>query len=367
MAIKYHSRFPADPFGDGGHKRSAQVRELIDSLGVDIAKMDFSLPTPSLLTKIKAIPRLSPRNFKGCHDIKSFKDKLHAIVSDFELMRKISSQISPNDLIIWESVISEYGFLPHLAKKTHIPIIALPHNLESLVPSQRSRQTGVESPIWFNEELEYLSSCNHIFTISREEQWLLGLYGIEAHYLPYYPVKEVCSFFEEIRRKRQGNEGKNKLLLLGTAGNPPTFLGMRNRIELLSKCEDRHIREIHIAGYGTERLSAFLPPKSNIVLHGSVSNSKLESLLVDAKMVIIHQPASSGALTKIPELLIAGIPIAANPFAAKNYFNTDGLYVYNSDDELIDLISLDLGIPDVPEKPIKYEKLFMERVNQFLS
>ena len=75
----------------------------------------------------------------------------------------------------------------YMMKAAGAKIIAYPHNLESLVPTQVDLTTHKQSPYWLYEEVKRLKLCDEVYTISKEETWLLQLFGINAKYFPYYP------------------------------------------------------------------------------------------------------------------------------------------------------------------------------------
>ena len=101
--------------------------------------------------------------------------------------------------------------MPLLAKKYGKTIIAMPHNLESLVPEQISTISLKKTPLWFNEEIKYLSFCDLVFCISKEDTCLLNLFGISAFYLPYYPTKKAEGVLLKVREKRTKENRKNEL------------------------------------------------------------------------------------------------------------------------------------------------------------
>ena len=73
-------------------------------------------------------------------------------------------------------------------------------------------------------------------------------------------------------------------------------------------------------------------------------------MLIEVDGIIIYQPPTTGALTRIPEMLLAGIPVYANFDAARNYFNVDGVIQYHSFEELLNVLSM-----PAPSSPIGYE------------
>lgn len=205
-----------------------------------------------------------------------------------------------------------------------------------------------------------------VFTISREEQWLLGLFGIDADHLPYYPTDNVKAYLLNIRAEREQKSQTNKpknILLLGTFFNGPTMLGYIDLLNYISKIDDLII---NVVGFGSEALKTYSSPK--IKIWGSVDNEALRQIIIDNDIAVIHQPPTTGALTRIPELLIAGIPIFSNQTASRSYAHEAGIYVYYNFEELHNLIdTAPLNISRIPERPLQAEKRFIDTIRSFVK
>jgi hypothetical protein len=251
--------------------------------------------------------------------------------------------------------------LPFIARAGGVKVIGLPHNLESLVPGNMSLSTRKIAPDWLREEIHALAACDAVFTISREDQWLLRLHGIAADYLPYYPPPAVESFMRDIRQARIVEASRHDLLLLGTAANRPTFDGMLNRLKFFARNRGLY-RNLHVVGFGTERLQGAVESEAGITLHGAVDNQTLRALLLQVRAAVVHQAASSGALTRIPELLLAGIPVLANTDAARSYFLQPGVFVYEEDAQLSSFLDSELSDVVSPQPPDNFTRRFLEKV-----
>ncbi len=304
------------------------------------------------------------------HKIKSSlsKSALTQLGFNYYKRQKTMSYYAQNHtLLLWESNRQQNFLMSYAARDSGLKVIALPHNLESLVSGQKSDFTGRTAPQWFEEELQSLEQAQAIFTISREEQYLLKLFGLEAEYLPYFPTREVEKFLLEIRKKRKNVAESGNILLMGTAGNKPTFDGMLNRIKFFHKSLGNQNITLHVAGYLTESLLPHLPASDQIVLHGSVSNEGLSRLLENCSICWIHQNISTGSLTKIPELMMAGVPILINADAARNFHNIPGIRVYENNEECIETLKGEIEIPPVPQKPKNHEKNLVQTIKKLIS
>lgn len=337
-----HSKFTSNPFGDGGSKRSAQIEELLKESGYDYINTSFSLPKglsvfELLKLSVRAIHFIGKN--VGWEKYSSIESKFHAIKYFALRLPVIFDKYSGKDVtFIWESTASgNYGY-PYLMKAAGAKVIAFPHNLESLVPTQSDIQTGKVAPNWLADEIERLKLCDKVFTISREECWLLRQHGIDAAYLPYYPPREAERFLLGIRAKRvvRKPNDRTKFLLLGSATNPPTREGMQ---ELLNEAAKHNLDfDIYVVGYQTESLN--IPPKNNIHFLGSLGKEEIAEWLVITDAILVYQPPTSGALTRIPEMLVAGIPVFANFDAARNFYNIDDVIIYSTFDSLFASLSL---------------------------
>ncbi|PIE29416.1 hypothetical protein CSA57_08405 [candidate division KSB3 bacterium] len=225
-------------------------------------------------------------------------------------------------------------FAPLVKKFKHrgIPVIASCHNLETVVPDQivQSHQQTL-----LRKELELLSYCQLIITISREETILLKNLNMETFYLPYYPIDEIQNRLMKIRECREGIPQKKHLLLIGNARNIATRKGM---LKLIQFWKTQHLstdsNKLLIAGYATDIFLNTILSDNSIQFLGPLTNTEYDELLKSVKACICYQESGSGALTRICEMLVAGIPVVANMHAARSYFHIDGVIEFS---ELIDL------------------------------
>jgi hypothetical protein len=372
MKVIRYTIFDSLPDGNGAEKRTAQITEILKDAEIEslYVKRDGNVKVGLIHILFHAIPvlkvltKIIPLSF-----YKNIKSILRAIRDYILTERNLLSALKSNaKILIWECTRSDNFFVPLLAQKYRKMVVAIPHNLESLVPNQVSTISLKNAPHWLNEEIKYLSACDMVFCISREETHFLKLFGIKSHYLPYFPTREIESFFIGIRKKRKtrltaNNQCKN-VLMLGSANNQPTRQGMIDRIKFFSSSRPSEIR-LTIGGYYTNTLSDDTEIPDNIHLAGTLTSEQLEKELLETDTILIHQDASSGALTRISEMLLAGIPVLLNSESAKNYYNIDGLYVYENDKQFMDLLqSVKIGAINVPVRPINDEQLFLEKIMQ---
>lgn len=336
--IRY-TKFQSNPHGDGGSKRSVQIEEFWKNQTVQFIEEKFELPKKyskwqAFKWCVRAIVFIHKQ--VGWNQFSTLKDRILAILTYALRIPIIYDKYKGQDVIfLWENTNDVPAL--YLMKAAGAKVIAYPHNLESLVPTQKDYVSRKMSPYWLYEEIERLKLCDEVYTISKEETWLLQLFGINAMYFPYYPPKEAESnflFIREERKKRQKSD-INNYLILGSATNPPTRDGMQKLIDFFAEC-DKLPYNIYVAGYKSETLTYRHSPY--IQYYGTVSSDKLLELLIEIDGIIINQPTTSGALTRIVENRIAGIPVYANFGAARDFYNLSDVHVYDSLDDLNNIL-----------------------------
>ncbi|HUX56312.1 MAG TPA: glycosyltransferase [Bacteroidales bacterium] len=370
--IRY-TLFQDSDVGHGGDKRTAQISWLLNDAGIHWKRIPTGMESPGLsfdflmrlfrMTMLYLKVMVTIHNF--CHPVRFYRTI--RITSKFSGIFDIEKG-RDGSVLLWEMTKSEYSFIVPLFRGKGFRIISIPHNIESMVPEQRSAVTNRLSPRWINEEIRLLKKCDHVFSISHEDTMLLRKLGIEADFLPYYPSPTNLKFLLDIRNRRFERKifstGRRKILLLGSALNPPTRLGMEYIIDLFIKNEFDFC-DLIIAGYGTERFQN-MNKASNIIIKGELSQIQLSNTIAGCDVALVHHFPSSGFITRIIEFLIAGVPVISNPEGALNYHSVDGVYVYKDESQLAELIKRELDLPPVPEKPEKEFKKFVNKLDELI-
>jgi hypothetical protein len=338
MKIYRYTFFRSNAFGHGGEKRTQQISEFLEKAGIQ-----YTLLFPIVNSKKERLSRFLSLigNFRFIRSLeiplKSIK-QYWLISSAVYFAKKEIKSINTESIIIYEHSFSLNWFVPILLNKRGHKIIAFPHNLETLVSGQKSKISDQLNPLGFFDEILVLKCAKLVLVISKEEEWLLNLFNINSVYYPYIPTIQEEQLLNEIRSLRDTHNKTNQYLILGSASNPPTRSGI---IELLTNLRNDETGNLifHIAGFLTENICEELELSERFIFHGSVNLSKLHELYKKVDGVILHQKPSSGSLTKIPELLLAGLPVIANNHAARNFYNQDGVFVYRTFDELKIILS----------------------------
>lgn len=350
--VLYHRIFEPKAFGHGGERRAAQLAEWFDSQGVE--RHYYPLRGIEGFRSICWSMRLVLQTY-GWTILRHPKSLWRAFrFISYNYTKNLQDFFKrPEKTLLIEGTIEEFQVLFTLAKRYKKDVIAFPHNLESLVPKSRYLIGDGEKMAAFSNEIKCMQSCKAVFCISQEESWLLRLWGINAYYLPYYPPKQTETYLLEIRRERLARKTPTKCILMaGSALNGPTAQGMQqvmNYWKYIDGCE------LRVAGYGTiENLRQ--PQSGNIQMLGAISDQQMREEMINCDALLILQPPTTGALTRIQEALLAGIPVIANDNAARDYHHIGGIYEYANIEELQDILSKDLNIPAQP-KQIDYTNL----------
>jgi len=341
----YKSAFPPDDQGHGGQRRSWQVRQLYLRLG-DLVSIDeertIFYPAPL-------------RYWTGLRFLLSsglpLRSLRHISLTGHKVLNLVRLIRQHPDIrrFVWEPSSDYEDFhIPLVCKRHDVRVVALPHNLESLVPGRESALSGRLAPDWFLEEVELLRECDSVVTISTEEQWLLGVHCVDAFYLPYMPSQAVVEELLGIRKSRSKRPTNGPLLMLGTASNPPTVQGMRRVLDNFLDASPPV--PLIVAGYGTEALAEeFSGLQKTVSFRGSVEPAELQEMLCTCRAVLIFQEASSGALTRLQEMCLAGIPVIGNQASLRSYRNISGLHAVSDLEELSEICLGELEAPQFSE------------------
>jgi glycosyltransferase involved in cell wall biosynthesis len=340
--------------GHGGDHRTAQLMELLQAAEMQPVVLEKPLLTDRMsrvLAGFFAIMRPSTMLFILKHRLKIPYTPTAIAFCGFQ-RRAFSQAMNRHDgakVLLWESI--KYYIAPYVAQENEFSTIAVPHNLDCLLlGSTEHRELATE--------IAALAKADAVFCISREEQWLLKLKGVNADYLPYYPPEMLVDQLLQVRQLR-AETTQERFLILGSAGNEPTFLGMVEQLDWLQKGQTTV--KIDVVGYETERLKEYVTCE-NITIHGGVSAEQLNHFLIHASAALVHQQSGIGALTRIPELLIAGVPIIANSTACRSAFNYAGVYCYDDSTELAELMAKPLSMPPILPRPVSAERRFIESI-----
>lgn len=245
-----------------------------------------------------------------------------------------------------------------------IPLVSLPQNLESFYDA--ADRLGVAWPDSMVNEFGFLSLSAAVFTISREEQLMLRLRDIPAEFLPFYPSPGQQAELQPQRQARASTAIGPDLLLLGTAGNHMTAAGMIEAATWLAECAAKGLLpgRVRIAGFGTESIREKLPPCPQLDFLGAISEEQLAREYATCRAIVAHQFRGVGALTRIPEALLVGIPILANGIAARSYMHLPDVFIYDSAAELARQAQAVPALSALLPPPAEAEQRFLDALER---
>jgi hypothetical protein len=123
--------------------------------------------------------------------------------------------------------------------------------------------------------------------------------------------------------------------------------------------------EVVVVGPQTDVvLAEFATPRVRIL--GGVSRERLVDLLETSSALLIHTYGGGGAVTRIPEALLSGLPVIANSNAARDQHGTRGVHTYETAAEFAALAALPPPIPPAPPAPLSACRLFQDTLLSLL-
>jgi hypothetical protein len=262
--------------------------------------------------------------------------------------------LSAQDVVVFDADRMNGRALLAVAGDRDVPVIAMPQNFEALYPTEWPPQYDLDRMLsLMRREVDWLSRATRVWAIGTLDQELLGLFGVHTELLPYQPPAVRRGELLDVRRQR-AETPQDYILVMGSATNSPTRTGMVELLEFLRRRPAK--MPIVIAGFGTEKLAAEAGPGVRVL--GEQSDASLRGLLAGAHLAWIHQGPMTGALTRVSETLIAGVPILANRWAARSAPSNPGLTVYDSLEETPELLERSPKVPAIPDISA-YEEAFI--------
>lgn len=316
----------------GGQLRSQQIADLV------------TRALPDAIIHVAPAPRSLPRSALAALALRGATETLRGIAPLEALFTAFvdniiaSTGLSTGDLVLFDADKRYATAMARVAARRGLRLIALPHNVEALIPYKWPIVIDVAHTAQdFAREVGWLAGAEQVWAIGCLDRDLFQLFGIDARLLPYAPPAARAAELAAIRARRAGVPPRH-ILILGTAHNAPTRAGMIEQLEMARRLAIP--LPVILAGYGTEALAADAGPGVTVV--GSQDWAALQDLITAAAALWVHQAPMSGALTRIPEALAAGVPVIANGWAARGHAPMAGLVTYE------DSAGLAAALDDLP-------------------
>ncbi|MDQ6672229.1 MAG: hypothetical protein M3069_16045 [Chloroflexota bacterium] len=222
----------------------------------------------------------------------------------------VTKDARPSVCIVEHAV---FGEIVALNSRLGIPTISAFQNLEALDATSfdwRRRQTVYKIMADLGNEIRLMAQCAERLTISKVEAGFVGGLGLECHYYPYVPVGLLRQSLDATRRHRANHSAEPGLIvLLGSAQHGVTGESMRWFAGAALECGLPDGVRVVAVGGDTDKL---LPPGKavrGLELRGWLEQAELDALLERAAAAVIPQRLGFGALTRLPELACAGVPV----------------------------------------------------------
>ena len=351
MRLAYFSRFLPTADKGGGCRRTSQIMEVChgnppaffaaaarDGLSTE---QQERIADPATAEE-RSARWLEPVSWSAARE--SAVVRLRCIAAEWAASLPIAP---PWDLVLVEDPVYFYPLLDSLAEGT-IPVVALCQNLETLSLNNIRRESQTTM---LKRELDILARCAAVVTISREEDLLLRNLGMKTYYLPYYPVPSLEARFRAVRLARSTTK-KSGYLIMGSSGNIETKIGMAAVARHWSEeIAPRTGEPLFVCGYLANHHLADLAGLAGVEYLGELGNAPFDQLLSEVRAVICYQEAGAGSLTRIPESLLAGLPVLANPIAARSHQGMEGVVEFASLAELWP--ALERGAAAAPRETVR--------------
>lgn len=294
----------------GGKFRSLQTYEIFEKAGFDMTPVQEPLRPSKLRILLWAIAGIIKFGvYRPWH-----LDSLRTTGYNYFKITSFRKQY-PN-VRIWLIEGTGFGALQNvlMLKSSGCFVLLAPINVESLAPYPHAWTHKLPTLERLKIELKYYLQADGVFCISLEEAWLLSILGVETYFLPYHPPAKLMERINERRKKREGLQ-KNGILYYANFHNSPNYLGFKKFVE-----EKGYInRKIRVAGLGIDKVTPLINDKNEFIILGELTDEKLEQELVQCEKVFFNHFPTSGMLTRVPELLLSGIPVEGNLAALKGY------------------------------------------------
>lgn len=295
------------PQRHGGVRRSEQVAQDLGTLFTDLPTLSCARVARTRRVQPNSALHVAPRAFglllRGVVSLRGFIRYLRygAAIQHFLATHKpeiVALELCPGVSMIAGDIVRRSG----------VPYVVFPQNLEFLVPNAQPEVTFRNFSGAYEIEALIHRQARKVFTISRFDATILKCMGIDAGVWPSYPPAEEIARLGRIRDARQRDGGGQKeVLVLGTVINPPTHAGMSTLLRTVAESRTWTHR-LNVVGFGTETLRVDDQPHINII--GPVDGDTLDRLMATCAFALIHQPPTTGFLTRLVDMNLAGVPVA---------------------------------------------------------
>jgi hypothetical protein len=328
----------------GGGRRSAQIEEILSGHGITWIDQINNPPfgrLQLLRTKLKL------RCTEPVIRLGRNRRLVHFLADDY-LRHRWFFENNPDIAAFLVEECVDFARI-RAAHDSGVGLICCPHNFETWQANPpRDYYTGEGLPHSFHREACFAALSDVVFCISREEQWLLTNYGATTDFLPYYPPAAHLAALTEVRRARvETPPAGHEFFAIANGANLKNQEGLAALAGLMAEMPADSGFQLHVGGFDSDALHALFSTE-RCTFHGTLSDSEMTGLMRRCRATIIHQTSGTGALTRITDLLCAGIPVIASPHAARSAYGTSGVHLFHDAAELAVLLRTPLPMPPRP-------------------
>jgi len=348
--ILFFTRHAPKPDGGGGFHRTYQIfYELISFFGKENVSLPALHPDIKKSHKYSSYIRAIRKRLRILRPVlqRGFSNKLlfNQIIENNQSGFNLFPQIS---LDLYKDYHNKHGdpllcimdnprFLPIIKfnKENRIPTIYCPQNFDSfdlnahlLDQFKYCKQCGI-SLIY---ELQAVTKSKHQLVISKFEEELYKGLGVNTRYYPYLPVGKIRQRLINIRSKRMGKAFDPSLFfLIGSVNHTTTYESFK---WFIKNCQQYGLPsdiQVVVAGRRSDKLGEEFPPIQGVEFLGQLEQDVLEDYLEKARAILIPQLSGFGAVTRIPEMACAGIPMIVSRHAMNAMPEPPGCFIVGND------------------------------------
>ncbi len=272
-------------------------------------------------------------------------------------VRLVTKDTGPKVCIVEHAV---FGQVVEVNARLGIPTISAFQNLEALDASSfdwRRRAAVYKVMTDLGNELRLMARCADRLTISKVEAGFVGGFGLECQYYPYLPVGAIRENLYATRQRRTARSVEPGLIvLLGSAQHGVTGESMKWFARAAVERGLPSGVRVVAAGGDTDKL---LPPGTHVrglELRGWLQQADLDALLASAAAAVIPQRLGFGALTRLPELACAGLPVITFSHPSHALNPPPGLRTVAQDWKELCAAMSDTRGPPIPVSAEAYER-----------
>lgn len=316
VAVLAVHAFSPSPHGHGGERRSHQLDTLFKLIPCCISvSMDF--PTRKhgysrfISWFIKGLLYVASNPWRG--SVLGIRNIIR-LGCLYDCAQRIVKKYDPKRVLVETTALNLE--LLHIFNHLGCEVVAFPQNLDAFVPGRPLKKTFFRG---IKYELNALKSAVMVAAISHEETVFLRWCGLNAHWLRYKSVVSSLPIGSSVINSIPGRF----YLTMGSAFNIPTKQGFDHLMERIAPTLDAVLvvvgRDIQVPSTGNFK---------NTMILGEVSEADLHALAKAALAILVFQPPTSGALTRIEDLRhYAGGGIIVNYDAWRSAFDFDNVFI----------------------------------------